>query len=608
MYPDLTEDLLRSFASAQSFARGQEYFRAGAIFNPTRQGQILTGECEGSTAPYYHLRVELDAGGIRSASCTCPYEMGGYCKHLVALLLTYIHKPGEFTERKNVADLLIHLDQAALVNLIVKLVERSPDLYDWLETAIPIPMGPGTTPTGGSTVTGKTTPRPPRATQVNEQAYRKRVKNILREGSRYGYDYGGYGAINGVVTQLDEVLESARQFLNAGDSEGALIILQVLLEETADHYEQFEYDEGELAGFVDSLGMPIAEAVLSLELTEATRQQITEWVTDAMDELSDYDIEGMDVALAALAQGWDLEASTEREEEEGWDEEDDWDEDDEYEEDFDYDEITERELNEARLNVLERQGRVDEFLALAQMVDSRRYTLKLLELGRADEARQTARTRVGLAQDMLTVAQAFRDANRLPDALALGEHGLTLYGNKHALGVWLGPLEEAQGRTEQALAAYQAAFSEGPSLEIYTSLKRLSGAQWATHRPQIMEILRNSNRSDVFADVYLFEQDWDAAITLANKAGDWNYTLIEKVADAVLPHRPDWVIQISRKQAEAMIVKTQSKLYPHAARWLAKAKKAYLHANRAHEWQAYFANLKTTYARRPALQKELNKL
>jgi uncharacterized Zn finger protein len=617
MPPLITEDLLRSLTSAQSFTRGQEYFRAGTIFNPTRQGQILTGECEGSTAPFYHLRVELDGGGIRTAYCSCPYEMGGYCKHLVAFLLTYLHKPETFTERKNVTDLLAHLDQAALINLIAKMVERTPDLYPWLETALPIPLGAGTVPPSS------TSPKPPRVTQVNEQAYRKRVKNILREGTRGGYDYSGYGAINGVVEQLDEVLESAGQFLTAGDPEGALIILRVLLEEAADHYEQFEYDEGELAGFVDSLAMPLAEAVLSLDLTAETRQQITAWVTDALDELSDYDID-LDVALAALEQGWHLPSSEiearpqkgkmnlatpyEGEDEEE-DEEELWDEEEDEEEESDYDEITERELNEARLNVLERQNRVDEFLTLSQAVgEFRRYTLKLLALGRAEEAIRTAKADLTQAGDALAVAQALREANHLSDALTLGEHGLTLYGNKHALGVWLGPLEEAQARPEQAFVAYHAAFTESPTLEIYLNLKRLSGPHWPARQPQIMGILQSSIRTDVLADVYLVEQDWDAAIALANKAGEWNYTLIEKVADAVTPHRPDWVIQVSGKQAEGLIVKTQSKLYPHAARWLAKMKKAYTQAGRASEWQVYFDHLKTTYARRPALQGELRKL
>lgn len=46
----------------------------------------------------------------------------------------------------------------------------------------------------------------------------------------------------------------------------------------------------------------------------------------------------------------------------------------------------------------------------------------------------------------------------------------------------------------------------------------------------------------------------------------------------------------------------------HAARWLAKAKKAYAASGREVEWAAYFARLKTTYARRPSLQKELTEL
>jgi uncharacterized Zn finger protein len=84
--------------------------------------------------------------------------------------------------------------------------------------------------------------------------------------------------------------------------------------------------------------------------------------------------------------------------------------------------------------------------------------------------------------------------------------------------------------------------------------------------------------------------------------------LIEKVSDAVFPFHPDWVIQASRKQAEGLIAKTQSKYYATAARWLAKMKQAYLSSGRKAEWLAYLNGLKSTYSRRPALQAELRKL
>lgn len=88
----------------------------------------------------------------------------------------------------------------------------------------------------------------------------------------------------------------------------------------------------------------------------------------------------------------------------------------------------------------------------------------------------------------------------------------------------------------------------------------------------------------------------------------WSYSLIEKVADAVLSHRPDRVIRVSIKQAEGLIEKTQSKYYPAAARWLLKAKLAYLASRGQNEWQAYLSELKTTYTCRPASQRELRRL
>jgi uncharacterized Zn finger protein len=65
---------------------------------------------------------------------------------------------------------------------------------------------------------------------------------------------------------------------------------------------------------------------------------------------------------------------------------------------------------------------------------------------------------------------------------------------------------------------------------------------------------------------------------------------------------------VSLKQSDALIEKTQSKLYPIAARWLERAKEAYLQKGQDAEWQAYIDNLRATYARRPALQREIQRL
>jgi uncharacterized Zn finger protein len=587
----LTIDIIRALSTPQSFERGQQYYRAGAVFNTSRQGDLLVGECEGSMAPAYRLRVELDEGGVRAAFCTCPYEMGGYCKHIVALLLVYLYTPDEFIERRRIDEMLAGLNQADLLGLIHKMVEHEPNLYDWLEMAIPVVR---TSPKAEESPTQEK-----RRSQVSTKAYQRQIRNILHSLDGYRMSEA-YWMMGSMVEELAQIVDSAEAFLQAGDAEGAITILMVLLEEVADCYDQFDDSDGELGSFLDELGQPLAEAILSIDLNETERQKLKDDLEPILDELSDYGIDGLEVALSALEQGWtqaevgnDLETESENE----WDDEDgvEW-----------YSDV---DLTQAKLNVLERQGRTDEYLKLCRQAgEYRRYTLKLLEVGRHEEAMLIASNNLKSAEDALSVARKLRDLGQVRDAIAIGERGLSLAGHKHSLGAWLGPLEEAQGRTDPALQAYLAAFTSIPSLELYKTVLRLAGSDSNELRPRMIEILQAAPHSSVLAEVYLLEGDWDGAINVADQAGFWSYSLIEKVADAVLSHRPDWVILVSIKQAKGLIEKTQSKYYPAAARWLMKAKMAYLASDRQSEWQAYFSNLKTTYARRPALQRELRGL
>ena len=572
----ITESILKSLSSPESFTRGYELYQSDAVFEPYRQGNLLTGKCEGTSAPFYQLRVQLDDGGIQEASCTCPYDWGGYCKHVIAFLLTYIHNPDVFTEQKNIEELLSDLNKDALAQLVMKLVEKNPDLYSWLRTAIPaasVKSKPGQS-------------RSKRKTEVSRTAYKRQIQNILH--SLQGYRMSeAYWMMGGMVDQLDHIRDTAYEFLEADDPHGALLILTTLLIEVSGSFDQFDDFDGELGNFFSELALPLVEAILSADLSKNERRSLFKELEPVIEELSGYGIDDLDVILAALNCGWSNEAPEELE-------------------DYDFDETV---LNEARLNILARQNRVDEYLNLClETGEYLRYILKQIEVGEFSKAIEMAWKTLTQASDALMVVRTLRDAGRLPDALRLAEKGLSLGGSKHDLGAWLGPIEEIQGQIEQAIQAFRAAFTSMPSLELYTTLQRLSGADWEATRPVLMQVLLDLNRPDVLVDVYLYEEAWDQAIGVADQTGDWNYSLIEKVADAVLPSRPDWVIQASRKQAEGLIAKTQSKYDAIAARWLAKMKQAYLSSGRKVEWLAYLEGLKSTYSRRPALQNELRKL
>ena len=82
--PKLTEAQVRALANNKSFERGKGYYQDGALVEPLRQGSELRAECEGSEYEPYQISVTLNAKGIEKTSCTCPYDWGGICKHIVA--------------------------------------------------------------------------------------------------------------------------------------------------------------------------------------------------------------------------------------------------------------------------------------------------------------------------------------------------------------------------------------------------------------------------------------------------------------------------------------------------------------------------------------------
>ncbi|MCI0391344.1 MAG: SWIM zinc finger family protein [Acidobacteria bacterium] len=583
----LTDAIIRAGANEKSFARGQELYRSGAISDAAIQGNVLTGHCEGMQSPFYKVRAELDAGGVRVASCNCEYDFGGYCKHIVALLLTYAHEPKQFVVREDMAKRLATLSREQLMGLLMELLNDVPDLSDWLEAALPEPAA--------------SRPRkaaaPKRKKKINTEVYRSRVRGIMHSLDHMRMSEA-YWHVGGLTDELRDVEKTAMEFLDAGDAETAFRVLMTLLEESHDGFEYIDDSNGELGGYLDGLGKTLAEVVLSLDLDEDQSEDILSDIDEIHSKLSNYGVDGLEVAIAAAQYGWGelpREAQEQRVEE---DDEDKWRRP----------KSLSQILTNAKLNVLERQGRTDEYLALClKSGEHLRYALKLVSLKRAPEAVKYALEHLAKADDALKLAQALRESRHHDKSLKIGERGLKLGGSKASLGEWLGPIEEAQGRTAQALEAWQAAFHDSPSLSTWKTIKRLAGSRWKRLKPELVASLEKGYNHQALAEVLIDEQEWDAAINVADKRTH-DYRLVATVADALIEHRPEWVIRASVKQADGLIAKTQSKYYTHAANWLRRAKAAYSQLGRTPDWQKYLSKLKEQYKRRPALMAKLNGL
>lgn len=150
--PAFDEDAVRALATAESFARGRDYLRRGAVSGPERRGNRLTAEVEGSEFAPYAVTIELHDGGVAGSRCSCLYDWGGVCKHVVAVLVKYLEAPSAVAQRPSLDDMLHGLDREALAALLIKRAGQDPALALWLEAE----LATGT-PEGGSAGGRRTT-------------------------------------------------------------------------------------------------------------------------------------------------------------------------------------------------------------------------------------------------------------------------------------------------------------------------------------------------------------------------------------------------------------------------------------------------------------------
>ncbi len=588
--PHLTEAFIRQNANPESFQRGRDYYRKGAVTALEQRGRQLTAEVEGSQYAPYLIRLSFDAAGLTTASCSCPYDWGGYCKHLVAVLLAVIHAPETIEARSSLGEILAPLDRDDLQQLLLQLAERRPELTDLIET-LTLPLGlPG--PLGDAPPVG------PRQTSVDPAPFRKQIRTILRHAeSRYEYDYNEEDSF---TDEILEVLAQIDPFIQAGDTANALPLLQAITEECLDEWGDLEDYAGDSDGFFDELGQAWAEALLVTELPPAERNHWLRELEKLRKKATAMNGEdGFEIAIEAARQGWDYPPLVR----------------------VLGGEITHLGARAAaspyfsddlaliRLTILARQGRHEAYLHLAEAEgQNARYLTKLVELDRAAEAVAYALAHVGDSDTSLTLAKALRAKNELEAALQIAEHGLALEGHvRIELARWLRDTASGVGQPARALSAARIAYSASLNLGDYQAVQALAGPDWPTLKPDLLAALAASGNSYAAIDIYLHEGMVAEAIQAIEKGGLYSSQLEQVVAAATHSH-PDWAIRQACKQAEAIMDAKQSNHYARAVNWLRHARLAYNASGQHTEWRAYLDTLLVLHARKSSLIPQLKTL
>ena len=191
--PTISEQDICNFVGERSFSLGQQYVRGKTIFHARRQGMMLKARCQGSQPDAYHVQVIVDATRITGATCSCP--IGGHCKHVAALLLTWLHQPTEFIEQEDVDTVLDRLSNVELKALITKMLQQEPDLELHLPT------------------TSKSQHVP-----VTRELYRRQVETAFRRGGH------GWGAEARIADELLTIMDTAAECVQQQDYTSALSV------------------------------------------------------------------------------------------------------------------------------------------------------------------------------------------------------------------------------------------------------------------------------------------------------------------------------------------------------------------------------------------------
>ncbi|MCL6510835.1 MAG: SWIM zinc finger family protein [Anaerolineae bacterium] len=590
-----TEEDIRNLTTGQSFTRGQRYYRDGAVSDLVLRGNRLTAQVTGSSYEPYQVCVNLNQDGkIESASCTCLYEWGGFCKHIVAVLLAALHD-SQIEIRPSLETLLSDLTADQLRRLMLVMAEEHPELVETIEEEV---EGLKMQPTPAALPTSLNLNAISRAMR---KAFHDASKLASARGNRY--DYGDYWYDDEFsVIYPDDILnphlELARQLLDAGDADAATQVIETVIEEWVKGVKKLddwirEVNEDVFIEAGRKLAVLLAEALLSQDLSPEERKARLRTIQAWEDELI-----AVEVVQTALEQWWDDPSLTA----------------------VLRGKITNKgvwkgeppdfadELALARLRILERQNRLQEYLYLAEAEGQLNlYVNMLARTGQVAEAIKEAQAHLTQPDEFHELAQILAKQGQQAAAMQVAVQGLKRGEQwlRRELAHWLVQQAESAGDMALALHGAEAAFLASYELNDYKLVQRLAGDRWPEVRERLLKHLKSVGGDQAVA-IYLHERMLPQAMAAVERNSYSHY--LDQVVEAASADYPDWSVRQCQKQAERIMNAGDAGHYDDAVNWLRRAKEIYLQHQRADEWTAYLDDVLKKHARKYKLVPMLHKL
>ncbi|MBT9165256.1 MAG: hypothetical protein DDT23_01271 [candidate division WS2 bacterium] len=119
--PEITEDIINDLASGASLSKGYNYFHSGTVEKVWIEKGAYNAHVQGSEL--YTVTISRNKDDLQT-DCTCPYDWGGVCKHIVAAMLAICHNKKIKEHKKDVVDIKFLIEKVDTGRLKKFLLEK----------------------------------------------------------------------------------------------------------------------------------------------------------------------------------------------------------------------------------------------------------------------------------------------------------------------------------------------------------------------------------------------------------------------------------------------------------------------------------------------------
>ncbi|NJR54817.1 MAG: hypothetical protein HC768_09635 [Acaryochloris sp. CRU_2_0] len=233
MIPKLSKASIRRHTTGKSLERGQDYYQSGSVTSLIQRGNQLSAKVEGSEFDPYRISISFDKGGITRVYCTCPYDFEGWCKHIIATLLTCLHQPDRIEQRPELTELLAFLNCEQLQAVVENLALEQPEWMDAIEQKIIQLTQPKTTKSQKTS----------RHISIDPKPIEQQVTRII---ARYSGQWDDAPAIEAI----EKILQKSDSLIEQGDGNNALIMMGAVVRAYVQDWMNLEGSSGESGIFL----------------------------------------------------------------------------------------------------------------------------------------------------------------------------------------------------------------------------------------------------------------------------------------------------------------------------------------------------------------------